>query len=147
LSSELWTSSFGPTGAATSVLNYYSTDVRSLQKYIIQFSATERISSYMYNSQSMQFNVSLSDGQMHRLALYFCDYEQIGRSIVVEAHDAVSGALLDSRALANYTGGIYLVYNYTGQIYFLVKNNNPQSTSATAATISGFFWGGTGLPK
>ncbi len=123
------------------MLNPYSPDARALLKGVVQFTATERIASYMYAVQYMDFDLSLKDDQYHRLALYFCDYELLGRSITVEARDAVSGAVLDSRSVASYTGGIYLVYNYRGRVVFRVKNNNPVS-GAPMATISGFFWGG-----
>jgi hypothetical protein len=46
----------------------------------------------------------------------------------------------------DYTGGIYLVYNYVGNITFHVTNNYDPLTTNPNATVSAFFWGGQGLP-
>jgi len=134
--------SFTPAGANLYVRNPYSSDVRALQKVFYQFTAAEREESYMHAVEYMDFDLSVSDNQWHRLALYFCDYERAGRSITVEGRDAATGAVLDSRALTNYTGGVYLVYQYRGRISFRVRNNNPVATAPTAS-ISAFFWGGS----
>jgi hypothetical protein len=138
--------SFNPSGTNLYVRNPYSTDPRALQKLFYSFSTTERIESYMHIVDYMDFDVSTSDNQLHRLALYFCDYDSAGRSITVEVRDAASGALLDSRPLASYNGGVYLVYQYRGRITFRVRNNTPVATAPTAS-ISGFFWGGSGAPQ
>jgi hypothetical protein len=100
----------------------------------------------MHAVNYMDFDLSASDGQLHRLALYFCDYDAKGRSLTVEARDAVSGVVLDSRPLTNYVHGVYLVYQYRGRILFRIRNNTPVATAPTAS-ISGFFWGGSGAPQ
>ena len=132
---------FQPTNTNIQVLDAISTDPRALQKIFYTFTATERIKTQFHAVSSMDFDVSTNDMQWRRIALYFCDWDAIGRSITVEAHDATSGALIDSRPLLNYQNGVYLVYNYRGRVYFRVRNNNPVPTAPTAS-ISAFFWGG-----
>lgn len=118
----------------------WSSDPRALIKALFSYSPTERIASHYHTVSSMDFDVSVSDGRSHRIALYFCDWTRVGRSITVEALDAVTKAVLDSRSLTNYSDGIYLIYNYQGRIMFRIRNNTP-SSSAPTASVSGFFWG------
>jgi hypothetical protein len=134
-------STFAASNANSYVRNAFSDDPRALQKFTIMFRATERIESHFHAVQYMDFDVSASDAQSHRIALYFCDWDNAGRSITVEARDAITGTVLDSRPLNSYGGGVYLIYNYRGKVVFRVKNNNPVATAPTAS-ISAFFWGG-----
>lgn len=134
---------FNAANAGSLVYNFYSTDPRALAKYVISYSANERIASYFYASSYMDFNVTAKDTAWHRIALYFCDYENAGRSVTVEARDAITGAVLDTRALAAYADGIYQVYSYKGPVLFRVINNVP---SGPLAALSGLFWGGSAGP-
>jgi len=135
---------FNPVNAGSLVYNYYSTDPRALAKYVISFSTTERIASYFYTASYMDFNVTGRDAAWHRIALYFCDYENAGRSVTLQARDAITGTVLDMRVLDNYTDGVYQVYSYKGPVTFRVINNKPPSP---LGTLSGLFWGGSGGPS
>jgi hypothetical protein len=123
------------------VLDIWATDPRALLKQYYSYSSTERIESYFHTIDSMDFLIQGKDGQTHRIALYFADYENQGRSNTIKVLDTATGAVLDSRSLANYTGGIYLVYNYSGNVTFRIINNNPGQYSPTAL-VNAFFWGG-----
>ncbi len=133
---------FAPVNTNQQLLDNFSTDPRALQKVFFANSPTERIETQFAVVDSMDLNTSANDNQWHRIALYFCDWDSQGRSITVEAHDATSGAILDSRPLTDYSGGIYLIYKYRGGIFFRIQNNNPVPTAPTA-TISALFWGGS----
>jgi hypothetical protein len=123
------------------VLDIWATDPRALLKQTYAYSNTERIESYFHTPDSMDFLISASDGQSHRIALYFADYQNQNRSNTVKVLDTASGATLDSRALTNYSGGVYLVYNYSGNVTFRIINNNPGQFNPTAL-VNAFFWGG-----
>ncbi|MDX1981392.1 MAG: Ig-like domain-containing protein [Bryobacteraceae bacterium] len=127
----------------TTVVSYYSSDARALQKQAFQFFPTERIAAYFYTGTAMELDMGTSDNQTHRVALYFADYENIGRQITVEIRDRTSGAILDTRVVSNYTGGQYLVYDYRGAVTFRIINN---LGPGALGTLSGVFWGGAGLP-
>jgi hypothetical protein len=126
-------------GINLALLDNNASDPRALLKQQPSFSPTERVESYFHTLSSMDFLIGTNDGQAHRVALYFCDYDRAGRSVTVQAIDTAGGAVLDSRALTSYQGGVYLVYTYSGNVTFRVINNN--SGTPTAA-FSGFFWGG-----
>ncbi len=135
---------FNPRNVGNIVQNWYSTDPRALYKNVGQFSSTERIASYLYGAPVAELDMRTNDNQPHRVALYFADFENLGRSITVEARDAATNAVLDTRVLSNYTNGVYLVYQYKGPITFRIIKN--LTGTGTLSTISGVFWGGAGLP-
>jgi Bacterial Ig domain len=138
-------STFDPRGVSLMLYDLWSTDPRALLKQYYSYSPTERVASYFQVIDSMDFLVSATDGQTHRIALYFCDFDRAGRSITVEAVDPGTNAVLDTRPLTNYSNGNYLIYNYSGQIIFRVINNNPGQYNPTA-TLCALFWGGSGGP-
>ena len=128
------------------VLDIWATDPRALLKQYPSYSSSERIESYFHTGDSMDFLIASSDGQTHRIALYFADYQNQNRSNTVKVLDTTTGATLDSRALTNYSGGIYLVYNYSGNVTFRIVNNNPGQYNPTAL-VNAFFWGGGSTPR
>jgi hypothetical protein len=125
------------------VLDIWATDPRALLKQYYSYSSTERIESYFHTGDSMDFLITSSDGQTHRIALYFADYQNQNRSNTVKVLDTATGATLDSRALTNYSGGVYLLYNYSGNVTFRIVNNNLWQFNPTAL-VNAFFWGGGG---
>jgi hypothetical protein len=133
-------SNFNFSSANAQIVNATVTDPRALLK-VFFVNPTDRIESQFAASGSEDFYINANDNQWHRVGLYFCDYDLQGRSITVEAHDATSGGLIDSRPLTNYTAGIYLVYQYRGSIDFRIVNNI-LGPSAPTATFNAFFWGG-----
>jgi hypothetical protein len=68
------------------------------------------------------------------------------RSITVQAVDTDTGAVYDTHVLTDYTAGLYLVYNYKGNITFHIANNYNGDRNLPNANISSFFWGGSGVP-
>ena len=124
------------------LLDLWATDPRALLKQYYSYSASERIESYFHTGTSMDFLIGAADGQSHRIALYFSDYENKGRSVTVQALDSASNSVLDSRPVSNYQGGLYLVYNYSGDVTFRIINNTPGQFTPTAS-VNAFFWGGS----
>jgi hypothetical protein len=122
-------------------------DPRELLKQPYSYTPAERVASYYYQRWSDDFEMNTYDGNQHRVALYFADYEFYGRTITVIAHNTATGAVLDTRPLNNYSGGVYLIYNYTGSVDFEVLDNiTPITPPIPNGTISGIFWGGSGGP-
>jgi hypothetical protein len=125
----------------------HTCDPREPNKQPFSYTSAERVMSYYYSRYNDDFQISTSDSATHRIALYFCDYEFYGRQVQVVAHNTNTGAVLDTRLLSNYSGGVYLVYNYTGNVDFqIIDNITPTTDLIPNGTISGFFWGGSGGP-
>jgi len=132
----------------------WSTDPRAPLKQQFSYSPTERVISHWYNRFFMDFQVNTTDNQQHRIAMYVCDWFPLPafaafpqkRSMTVQVLDTDTGAVLDTHVLTDYSGGIYLVYNYIGNITFHVTNNYEPLSTNPNATVSAFFWGGQGPP-
>jgi hypothetical protein len=125
----------------------HTCDPRELNKQPYSYTSAERVESYYYNRMNDDFQVNTSDGATHRIALYLCDYEFYGRQVSIIAHNTATGTVLDTRVVSNYSGGVYLIYNYTGAVDFeMVDNITPTTDYIPNGTVSGIFWGGSGGP-
>jgi len=109
-----------------------TSDSRALQKV----GATDRVAACWYSAQSFSVDVNLTDGQMHRVAVYCLDWDASGRSQLVEILDPVSGVVLDTRTVSSFSGGVYLVWNLVGHVVLRVT-----SKGGPNAAMSGLFFG------
>ncbi|MGH9691546.1 MAG: hypothetical protein ACRD4C_10765 [Candidatus Acidiferrales bacterium] len=96
------------------------------------------IAAAWYSNSSFYFD--LNEGAAPRqFAMYAVDWDYEGRAETIRIFDANSGALLDSEAISNFSGGVYLVWNITGHVQIIVT-----PTTAANAVIGGVFFGGEG---
>jgi len=111
-----------------------TTDVRALYT---SSAANGRIASTYYDpGSSFTFDVNLTDGNSHQVALYALDFENFGRAETIKILDATSSAVLDTRSIASFGNGVYQVWNLTGHV--LIQINNSGSSSPV---VSGLFFG------
>ena len=80
--------------------------------------------------------MNITDGQSHQVALYAVDWDNGGRSEMIQVIDTATGKVLDSRTISSFQNGVYLVWNVSGNVTFKVVN-----TSNTNAVLSGLFFG------
>jgi hypothetical protein len=86
----------------------------------------------------MTFDVNLTDGRSHKVALYSLDWDGGGaRQQRFEVLDAATGSVLDSRVLSSFAGGVYEAWTLSGHVQIRVTNLNP----AANAVVSGIFFG------
>lgn len=109
-------------------------DVRGLQKVV----GTNRIAACNYTATSMTYDLNFTDGQTHPLAAYFLDWTTSSRNQKIEFLDATTNAVLDTRTLSSFSGGVYLVWNLTGHVK--LKITFVSSAGAQSAVISGLFF-------
>jgi hypothetical protein len=102
-------------------------------------SGNEGVASCWYSSSSFAFDVNLTDGNTHQVALYALDWDNWmgGRVETITIVDPSTQAVLDTRTITVFTNGIYLVWNLSGHVQINVTNNN----SASNAVISGVLFG------
>jgi hypothetical protein len=81
-------------------------------------------------------DVNLTDGQAHKVTLYLLDWDSTARGERVEVLDAVTGAVLDSRDVSGFNGGLYLSYSVTGHVVFRFTQ-----LAGANAVLSGLFFG------
>jgi hypothetical protein len=99
--------------------------------------ATVRQASCWYSNLSNTFalDVNVSDGGTHQFALYALDWDLRGRAETIQAVDAATGTVLDTRSVSNFSNGIFFVWNVSGHVTF-----NVTSVSGPNAVISGAFF-------
>ena len=122
-----------PSGQTLYVWAPTTADPRALQNA----GGSGRVAAAWYSTTSLTLNVNVSGGTAHQMALYFLDWDATGRTETVKIYDVVSGTLLDTRTVTNFTSGQYLVWNITGNV-----NVEIGYTAGTNAVVSGIFFGG-----
>ncbi len=108
-----------------------TTNVRALQKAP---PATGRLAATWYGSQ-FDLNVTITDGQTHRVRLYFLDWDSAGRVQRVDVIDTATGAVLDTRTVSGFAGGQYLGWDVSGAVSFRVTR-----LTGPNAVVSGVFF-------
>ena len=149
-----WLHAYGTTGSiipldASHLPAYASVNFRSSAKtwnwapggtkdpraLLLYGSRTKRIASTFYNSPGFSVDINLTDGYPHRLAMYFADFDKLGRAETIAIRDAASGTLLDTRSLASFSNGEYLVWQVKGHMIVQVTSQN-----ALNAIVNGLFF-------
>ena len=82
-----------------------------------------------HRGSSFTINVNLTDGNIHRLALYLCDWDSGSRDETITISDAVSGSVLSTRTYSNFISGVWAVWNIEGSVTIQVVNNNALSNN------------------
>jgi hypothetical protein len=108
-----------------------TTDPRALQ---VSRGAQSLIAS-AYAGNSFTFPVNLSDGKVHRLALYLLDFDCASRTESISILDAGSKAVLDTESFSSLDQGLYASWNVTGQVLVQVTE-----TGNSHAVVSGVFF-------
>jgi hypothetical protein len=107
-------------------------NVRALQK---AGTAKDRIAASWYSSSAFNFDLNLTDGAAHQIALYNLDWDRAGRTQKVEILDAATGTVLNSQSISSFASGKYLVWSIKGHVTIRVTR-----TGGTNAVISGVFF-------
>jgi uncharacterized protein (TIGR03437 family) len=110
-----------------------TTDTRALQK----MSGSDRIAARWESSSFFTVDVNFTDGLTHRIAIYAVDWDGSNRQQRVDVVDWATNVLLDSRSMASFNGGQYLVWNLRGRVKFIVNK-----LGGRPAVVSGLYFGG-----
>lgn len=127
-----------PTGTniytATNNLHVWSNstpDNRALKKFT---NNSDRIAASYYTPTQFDMFFYFSDRQTHRIALYSVDWDGNSRQQTFELIDAVTGAVLDTRTINNFNGGVYTIWEVKGRFTIRLKN-----AGGPNAVLSGIF--------
>ena len=120
-----------PAAHSSGVWASTSTDVKCLQK--VAAGSTDRMAGLWYQT-SWSVNVNVTG--THKLALYFLDYPNAGYAETVTIKDAATGTVLDTRSVSSFQGGVYEVWNVSGNVTVTLT-----STAGHWAPLSGIFFG------
>ena len=117
--------------------NVSSADERWLQK--AASGSTERNFTVWYSETDFTIDINLTDGQEHRVAIYCLDWdENDGRSQRIEVLDAATGVVLDTRDMAAFSAGRYLVWQLKGHVLIRITHTGGPGSNAV---VSGLFFG------
>jgi hypothetical protein len=90
---------------------------------------------YTFYGPSYSLDVNIADGNVHQFELYALDYDSKGRAETIQVTDAVTGAVLDTRSVSNFTQGIYYIWKLSGHVKI-----NVTVSAGPNAVISGAFF-------
>jgi lysophospholipase L1-like esterase len=119
------------TGAGAYTWASSTSDVRALQ----HSAGTGRIASTWFASGAFTVDVSITDGQHHRVTLYGVDWDSSARAQRVEVLDAGTGQVLDAQTLTSFNAGRYLTWRVRGHVQFRVTR-----LGGSNGVISGLFF-------
>lgn len=94
-----------------------TTDPRALQK---AGGSSSRIASTYYASPGFNINLNLTDGNLHKISLYLCDWDHASRVETISIFDPVSGALLYKQTFSSFAGGVYEIWSISGNVQIQV---------------------------
>ena len=115
-----------------------ATTERALQK---PSNPKERFIARREHSLHQIIDLQVKEGPKH-VALYFCDFQRQNLQMAVDAIDANSTDVLDSKILNNFPNGKYFRYEIDGRVQFrLTKFFYDHYWNPGAAIISGIFFG------
>jgi parallel beta-helix repeat protein len=117
------------TGASSWTWASSTTDPRGLENP----SGSGRTAQTWYGG-SFTFDVNLTDGQVHDVALYAVDWDNRGRQEQVQVIDPATGKVLDTESLASSSGGAYLQWKVGGHVQIRVTR-----LAGPNAVLSGLF--------
>jgi hypothetical protein len=84
---------------------------------------------------SYSLDINITDGNPHQFEVYALDWDSLGRAETITVSDAVSGTVLDTRTVTNFSQGIYYIWKLAGHVKVTVTQNNTVN-----AVLSGAFF-------
>jgi hypothetical protein len=125
-----------PPAASTWTFASSTTDPRALQRP----ASNDRFAAVWHSTGTFSFDVNITDGAPHEVALYMVDYDHYSRAQRVEVVNAATNAVLDTRTVGSFGGGRWLVWQITGRVLIRITY-----VGGINAVASGIFFGGGGV--
>jgi hypothetical protein len=120
-----------PTGVYSFAWAGSTADRRALQKPL----GTDRFAGLWF-ATNFVVDVNLVDGNAHQVSLYCLDWDNEGGVQTIQVLDAVTGNLLDTRTVTNFSSGAYLAWQVVGHVSFVFSHGPPLGQ----ARLSGLFF-------
>jgi hypothetical protein len=119
------------TGSSTFTWTTLTSDPRALQS---ASGSTSRIASVYFSAATFTFDLNLTDGNPHKISLYLCDWDNMGRAETVSIVDAASQTILSTQTFAAFANGLYASWNVQGHIQVQITR-----TGGLNAAVNGVF--------
>ncbi|MEO7297999.1 MAG: hypothetical protein ABI042_05420, partial [Verrucomicrobiota bacterium] len=104
------------------------------ERCLMRVESQQRIASSWFHPKQLEIDLTLADGNPHRFAIYFLDWDGNDRSTLVEVINPSDNKKLDSQIISSFSNGKYLGWSLTGHVKIkitAIKGN---------ASISGLFF-------
>lgn len=124
-----------PVGKSDWTWQWSTQDPAALQRAV----GTDRLAACWYSATSYSIDLRFTDGQAHRVSVYFLDWDKMGRVQNVQVTDGGTGVILDSKTVSAFGQGIYHTWDLSGHVKITVI---AQTGNAVASGI--FFGPGAG---
>jgi GH43 family beta-xylosidase len=113
-------------------------EVRALQKP----GSDGRIAPCRYAGDSMDINLNITGNTERDISIYGLDWDSNSRVMKVEAMDAQSGLVFDTRIVSNFNSGVWVKYKVKGNIKFRISR-----MEGANAVIAGVFFDTESTPR
>ncbi|MGJ5813326.1 RHS repeat-associated core domain-containing protein [Paludibaculum fermentans] len=94
-----------------------------------------RIAAAWTSTSSITIDIQITDKRLHQLALYVVDWANSGSLQTVAISNYESGAVLGTKSLSQFGGGLYTVWSVGGHVKVTLT-----AQGGTTAMLSGIFW-------
>ena len=125
--------------AATAVWSSSTSDVRPCRTPTRPTPPDRTAAGWSSIGGSFTVDINLPDGNPHVVSIYADDWDNQGRSERVDVINPSTGAVLDSRTISSFEGGVYLSWQLTGNIELRFT-----ALAGPNAVLSGIFFQGPG---
>ena len=78
--------------------------------------ASTRVAADWFSASAFTVDLTFNDGLAHNVAFYCLDWDSLSRTQRIDVLDGDTGALLDTRSLSAFSGGIWLVWQLKGHV-------------------------------
>jgi hypothetical protein len=95
---------------------YLWSDSTLERRALEQANGAGRVAACWYQQTGFSIDLNVTDGKIHRLAIYCLDWDQMGRAQSADILDPLSGRTLDSQTLTNFAQGKYLIWDIGGHV-------------------------------
>ena len=113
-----------------------TTDIRALQRP----DGSGRTAA-AWLGMNMVFAIPMTDGQLHDVAFYALDWDDLGRAQRFEVISGITGQVLATHTISGFREGVYVVFRLSGNVLVRVSST-VTSPPNTTAVVSGIFFGG-----
>ena len=121
-------------GGTEKIINRNASDPAALVIPQAATSPLPRIEAYLFTSTSMTLDYDPRDLVVHRVALYFADYENDKRTESVTLYNGTTNVVLSHQVISNFRHGKYLIFDVVGPVLITIN-----SGSYPNAVLSGVF--------
>ena len=115
------------------------TTTTNLQPALESVAGTGRIAAAWYASKSFSLDVDIRTAGPEDVAVYALDWGNAGIREQIQVSNAVTGAILDTEVISNFSKGVYLQWSVCGNVDITVRR-----LAGPMAVLSGLFFDAPG---